>query len=244
MKKGVQLYAIRALAQKDLEGALKVVSSIGYEGVEFAGFFEHDAKTVKGWLEKYNLVASSAHVGENLIFDTPEETIAYHKEIGNKKIICPGTNMKTREDALAFAEKCKKVAPLYKAAGMTLGYHNHAHEFEKDSGECLIDILANALPKEILELEFDVFWVYRGKENPVSYLNKYSDRISLFHAKDGNMEEGTTLGGGEVDLKGVFAFAKEHKLTWAVVESEASEVEDEQIKAITEDYTVLCELMK
>lgn len=242
MKKGVQLYAIRALAQKDMEKALKTVSEIGYEGVEFAGFFDNDAKTVRSWLDKYGLEVSSAHVGEDLIFNKTEETIAYHKIIGNSKIICPWSDMKTKADVLALVEKFKKAAPLFNEAGMTLGYHNHAHEFVTDEGECLIDILASELPE--LELEFDVFWVYRGGECPVKYLKKYKNRISLFHAKDGTMEEGTTLGDGNVNLAAVFDFAKENKMTWAVVESEATEIENEQIEAITEDYKVLCELMK
>lgn len=243
MKKGVQLYAVRALASRDMEQALKTAADIGYEGVEFAGFFEHSAKQIKEWLDKYGLEAASAHIAAELITDHAEETIAFHKEIGNSRIACPGVGMKTREDVLEFAKKLIAVAPLYKEAGMKLFYHNHSHEFEKDNGECFIDILAEAVPADILELEFDVYWVYCGKQDPIAYLNKYKNRVSIFHAKDGKGTQGTTLGEGAVDIKAVFEFAKANNMEWAIAESEASDEEQEQVKAIAADYAAMVRFM-
>ena len=48
---------------------------------------------------------------------------------------------------------------------MELYYHNHAHEFQKDENKYLIDILAEEMPE--LKLELDVYWVYRGGEDPM-----------------------------------------------------------------------------
>lgn len=245
MRKSVQMYAIRALAERDMEKALQIVAQIGYEGVEFAGFFGHSAKQIKEWLDKYGLVVSGAHVAAELIFDKTEETIAFHKEICNNRIICPGVHMENAADVAALADKYKAVAPAYHAAGMSLGYHNHAHEFVRDnqSGEYLIDLLARDTDSKTLQLEFDVYWVYRGGENGAHYLEKYKDRISVWHAKDGTMTDGTALGEGNVDLKSVFSVVKAQKLDWAVVESEASEVEAEQVEAITNDYKALVRFM-
>lgn len=244
MKKSVQLYAIRALAERDFEAAIRTVAEIGYEGIEFAGFFGHSAEQVAEWLNKYNLVASGAHVDIKLITEQPDETIAFHRTIGNSNIICPWASMETRAEVEETAARFRAVAPKYKAAGMKLGYHNHSHEFAKDGGECLIDILAaNTSPDELM-LEFDAYWVYRGGADPVKYMEKYADRVNLFHAKDGNGEVGTVLGKGEVDLKSVFAFAKAHNFSWAVVESEASEEELQQIQSIKDDYNELLEFMK
>lgn len=243
MKKGVQMYAIRTLTNRDMKTALKTVSSIGYDGVEFAGFSDHSADEIASFLKEYNLEALGAHVGEDLMFDKVDETIAFHKTIGNTRIICPWYNLKTREDVLALAKKIKEVAPKYKAAGMKLYYHNHDHEFKKDGDEYLIDILANEVPSDILSLEFDVYWVYRGGECPIKYLNKYADRVEIFHAKDGIEEKSTTLNEGAVDIEGVFEFAKEHNMTWAIAESEGSEEEDSQVKAIKDDFDAMVKLV-
>ena len=53
MKYGVQMYAIRTLCKDDLEAGIRAASEIGYEGLEFAGFFGHSAEEVSGWLKKY-----------------------------------------------------------------------------------------------------------------------------------------------------------------------------------------------
>lgn len=241
MKKAVQMYAVRALAKENLKLALETASKIGYEGVEFAGFGDASAEEVASWLKEYNLEAMSAHVAPEIIFDDTENMIKYHKTIGNRRIVCPWYDLKTKEDVLRLAEKLNAVYPKLKENGMELYYHNHAHEFEKADGEYLLDILAEAVPE--MKLEFDVYWVYRGGENPVAYFEKYKDRIDIFHAKDGIGDKGTTLHKGAVDLDAVFKFAKEHNMPWAVVESEAEEDRDLQVKAIEEDYRELLKLL-
>ncbi|MFZ2537938.1 MAG: sugar phosphate isomerase/epimerase [Oscillospiraceae bacterium] len=243
MKKGVQMYAIRALAKESMEKALETVAAIGYEGVEFAGFFDHSAEQIADLLKKYNLEVLGAHIGEDLMFDKADETIAFHKVIGNTRIICPWYDIKTKADVLELAEKIKAVAPKYKDAGMKLFYHNHAHEFQKDGEEYLIDILASEVSKDILSLEFDAYWVYRGGECPVKYLTKYADRVEIFHAKDGIGEQSTTLSEGAVDIVAVFEFAKKNNMAWAVAESEGSEDAVGQVEAIMKDYAAMVKLI-
>ena len=145
---------------------------------------------------------------------------------------------------MELAEKIKTVAPRYKEEGMKLFYHNHAHEFVKDGDDCLIDILAQEVPVDILGLEFDVYWVYRGNHCPVEYLTKYADRVEIFHAKDGIEAESTVLGEGAVEMTNVFAFAKEHNMAWAVAESEGRKDAEGQVEAITKDFDALVNLLK
>ena len=39
---GLQIYSVRDFAEKDLEGTLEKVKEMGYDGVEFAGLYDHD----------------------------------------------------------------------------------------------------------------------------------------------------------------------------------------------------------
>ena len=240
MKYGVQMYAIRTLCKNDLEAGIKTAAEIGYDGLEFAGFFGHSAEEVSGWLEKYGVEAMGAHIPLEEICDNTDATIAFHKAIGNRRIICPWSEIKTASDTKAVAQKLSAALPKIKAAGMELYYHNHSHEFVKDDGKYLIDILAEEMPA--LKPEFDVYWIYRGGEDPMAYLKKYEGRTDIFHAKDGNMEEGTLAGEGNVDLKAICAYAKTQKFAWAVVESEATEDLEEQIEAIRKDYAYISSL--
>ena len=41
---GYQVYSARDDAQKDLFGTLKSLKEMGYDGVEFAGFYGHSAQ--------------------------------------------------------------------------------------------------------------------------------------------------------------------------------------------------------
>lgn len=243
MKLGVELFSIRNLCGEDLEKGLKVSAEIGYEGVEFAGFFGHSAEEVAGWLKKYHLEVISAHVPAEEIFDHTDETIAYHKALGNKRIICPWADMQTAADVRALAARFRAVEAKFREAGMVLGYHNHMHEFESDEGKHLLDLLAEELPE--LNLQLDVYWVYRGGEDPAAYLEKYASRnAGVFHAKNGTEEGGTLAKDGNVDFEKVMACAERLGLEWAIVESESSDTVAEQVDAIAQDYTYLRSLMK
>ena len=43
MEYGIQMYSVRDITEKDLEGALYQVADLGYKFVEFAGFFGRKA---------------------------------------------------------------------------------------------------------------------------------------------------------------------------------------------------------
>ena len=50
MNYGIQLYSVRDLAENNLGEAVKRVAELGYNSVEFAGFFGHSADKVKEML--------------------------------------------------------------------------------------------------------------------------------------------------------------------------------------------------
>ena len=92
MEYGIQMYSVRDFTKDDLDGALRQVSELGYKFVEFAGFFGHSAEAVKAMLDKYGLRVSGTHTGWQEVAEHFEETVAYHKTIGNKNIIVPGAD--------------------------------------------------------------------------------------------------------------------------------------------------------
>ena len=59
---GYQLYSAREECAKDLLGVLKHLKALGYDGVEFAGFYGHTADEVRDMLDESGLVAFSDHV--------------------------------------------------------------------------------------------------------------------------------------------------------------------------------------
>ena len=72
MKYGLQLYSVRDVTETDLYGALKQVAALGYENVEFAGFFGHDGETVAAWLKELGLRIDAVGMQGHMGMDYPD----------------------------------------------------------------------------------------------------------------------------------------------------------------------------
>ncbi len=218
MEYGIQMYSVRDITGTDMEGALRQVSELGYKYVEFAGFFGIPAEQIKGMLDKYGLRVSGTHTGWQEIAEHFEETVAYHKAIGNTNIIIPGADLSSQEKLDAFIDMVNEYQPKLAKEGIRLGYHNHAHEFRpNEDGSMIHDQLVY---RTNVELEIDTYWAFVGMQHPVELLERLKDRIHVIHVKDGSADgHGTPLGMGEAPVAAVYAKALELGVPM-VVESE------------------------
>lgn len=218
MEYGIQLYSVRDLTEKNMEEALRQVSELGYKFVEFAGFFGIPAEEIKAMLDKYGLKVSGTHTGWKEIAEHFEETVAYHKAIGNKNIIIPGGDFSDQKKLDALIDMINEFQPKLAAEGITLGYHNHHKEFlpNKDGS----NIEDQLIYRTNVMLEIDTYWAYVGMKNPIALLDRLGDRVKVIHIKDGDAEgNGTPLGMGTAPVADVYAKAIEMGLPM-VVESE------------------------
>ena len=184
---GYQVYSARDDAAKDLKGTLQQIAAMGYDGVEFAGFYGHSAQEVLEILKETGLKAVSSHVPYAEITADPFGVIAYHKTIGCEYIAIPFLGDEDRPGTPGFADVLKTVycfGDLCKKAGIQLLYHNHDFEFVKVSGMFGLDFLYAATPACLLKTELDVCWVKYAGQCPVAYINKYAGRAPVVHFKD------------------------------------------------------------
>ncbi len=218
MKVALQLYSLRDVINHDnFFEVLKQVKEMGYDGVEFAGLYDHDPKEIKKHLDEIGLEGICSHVGYPLLTEDIDREIEIAKTLGQKYIVCPGTNPETKEGWVETAAQFEEMSKKCEAAGLKFGYHNHAHEFKKFDGEYALDILYANAPNIICEI--DTYWVKKGNEDPISYTKKYADRMYIIHAKDldengKDMEVGT----GCIEFEKIFANLP--KLEWIVIEQE------------------------
>ena len=218
MEYGIQLYSVRDLTEKNMDEALRQVSELGYKFVEFAGFFGIPAEEIKAMLDKYGLKVSGTHTGWKEIAEHFEETVAYHKAIGNKNIIIPGGDFSDQKKLDALIDMINEFQPKLAAEGITLGYHNHHKEFlpNKDGS----NIEDQLIYRTNVMLEIDTYWAYVGMKDPIALLDRLGDRVKVIHIKDGDAEgNGTPLGMGTAPVADVYAKAIEMGLPM-VVESE------------------------
>lgn len=218
MNYGIQLYSVRDLAEKDLGAAIRRMSELGYSSVEFAGFFGHAAEEVKEMLTDNNVSVSSTHSGLKDLLNNYEETVKYHKAIGNKLYIIPWQDLGSQEKLDRFISDVASVSECLKADGITLAYHNHAHEFRANADGSVI--YEQLLYRTDLKLELDTYWAFVGMKNPVTLLERIKDRLVCIHIKDGSADgDGTPLGMGEAPVSDVYAYCAERNIPM-IVESE------------------------
>ena len=63
---GLQLYSVRKMCEEDLPGVIKAVSEIGYQGVEFAGYYGRAAEQLRKMLDEHGLVCCGTHLRASL----------------------------------------------------------------------------------------------------------------------------------------------------------------------------------
>lgn len=192
---GYQLYSAREDAAKDLKGTLKAIKEMGYDAIEFAGFYGHEAKEVKEILDELGLRAISHHVPFAAMREDIFKVISDNKLIGCEYIAIPFLDDATRPGSEGFAETLADIyrfGKLVKAAGMKLCYHNHDFEFVTVSGMFGLDFMYKAVPASILHTELDCCWVKYAGQDPADYVRKYAGRCEIVHLKDyvGRKENG------------------------------------------------------
>lgn len=183
---GVQLYSVRDDAGKNFDAALEQIAKMGFEGVEFAGYFTYagKAKELRQKLDSCGLKGISTHIGTgSLRGDDLKKTIEFHQTIGCKYLIVPGDGDFTSHDkSAALAETFNKAAEVLKPLGMACGYHNHTHEFEKDGDKTYYDLFAERTTADVV-LEQDCGWSSYAGVNPVSLMKRYPGRFKEVHFK-------------------------------------------------------------
>lgn len=195
---GLQLYSVRSAMEKDMYGTLKAVKEMGYDYVEFAGYFGKTAEEVKAMLDELGLKAISVHQGYELFLEKGQEAVDYLKTIGAKYCAVPWMGPEKHKGEEGFdkaMEDITKVSKLLKANGITMLYHNHDFEFEKFDDKFKLDWLYETLSSDIIQTEIDTCWVHYAGYNPSEYLIKYTGRAPIVHLKDFVCEK---LGNGPV----------------------------------------------
>lgn len=220
---GLQLYSLREQCGKDLPGMLAAVSKIGYKGVEFAGYHGRNAKELRKLLDDNGLVACGTHTPyDSVLGDKLKDTIEFNRTIGNRFLIVPWMEGKSKQDWLDKAKLFNELAVKVKADGMSVGYHAHAHDFQKFDGESAWDIFfGNTVAAVIMQL--DTSNCREGGADPVAVLKKYPGRARSIHIKASGGGPEAVIGEDKVDWKEVFAFCEgKGKTAWYVVEHETS----------------------
>ena len=177
----VQVYSVGA-EPESMPEKLERLASIGYSGVEFAGYGGLDAKEMKKALANTGLECVSSHIGLNNI----QQELEYLAEIGSKMAVCPCYHICNRDDALALAELLNKCGEQGAKYGIRVGYHNHTYEFWQDGGQYLLDYVIQNIDPKYAGFQLDCGWASASGVIPQDYINQYPGRLMSIHVKENN----------------------------------------------------------
>lgn len=229
----IQLYSVRSDIKSNFKETIAELSKMGYKGVEAASyadgkFYDLSPEQFKNEIENSGMKVLSSHVGKRLnddidktdwneIWQWWEVAIQAHKAAGMKYMVMPSMpKVKTLAELKAYCDYYNQIGEKCNEAGLRFGYHNHSFEFVEIEGELMYDyMIKNTDPSKVF-FQMDVYWVVRGGQSPVEYLNKYAGRFEMLHLKD-HKELGQS---GMVGFDAIFRNAAKAGVKHLVVEVE------------------------
>ncbi len=189
IKMASPLYIVREDCAKDLAAVLKKLAGIGYDGIEFLGFFGHTKEEVKAMLEENHLTALGNHVPYADLLADADGILDFHAYIGCGYLTVADLPLDN------IAEVAKNIAILTEKAeklGIKLLYHNHDQELiESTDG---VQNLEYIMENTALYLEPDLGWIEIGGGCCEKYLTQYVNRCPVIHLKDYYSSDNAKLG--------------------------------------------------
>jgi len=207
---GLQLYTVRDLMSKDVEGTLAAVAGAGYTEVEFAGYFGKSPADIRAMLDRHGLTAPAVHTGD-ITPDAWAKALDAAHVIGHQYIVVPWIpeeRRKTLDDWKRVAADFNRAAATAQAAGLQFAYHNHDFEFPLVEGRVPFDVLLAETDPKLVQLEIDLYWITKGGQDPLAYFARWPGRVPLVHVKDSlgaPDHKMVDVGAGTIDWRRIFA---------------------------------------
>lgn len=222
MKFGVQLYSLRDHIEtgEDLLWILEEVKKLGFDGVEFAGFYGVPAADLKAKLDELGLTCVGMHLGlgdfepENLA-----KTLADVKTLGAKTAGIGGADTATEESLRHVLDVMGAAHAAAEKEGVRVYFHNHTQEFQPPMFATLPGTIFDRL-KAVCDMQVDTYWSFAAGQDNYKLITENKDRIVHLHIKDGVGHTPKALGEGDNDLAAVVRAAKDAGIEWLILEND------------------------
>jgi sugar phosphate isomerase/epimerase len=242
----LQLYTVRDKLSSPAEVAatLKRISEIGYGAVQLGGGAPMRDEELARILSDNGLICCSSHDGGADILDHPQTVIESLGKLDCTSTAYPypgGMEFEELADVLALAKRLNNAGRVYREAGTSLAYHNHAIEFRRFGERLMLDVIYEETDPECLQGEPDTYWIQYGGGDPVGWCHKLKGRMPLLHMKDYKVtaEQSPTfaeIGQGNLDWPSIVAAAEEAGCEWYIVEQDRCDGDSLEAARASFDY--------
>jgi sugar phosphate isomerase/epimerase len=238
---------LRRQAQTDLAGVFRTIHDAGFPQVELYPIaYSHSAPEIRHLMEEAGIGAVAGH------FDYVglEDKVDFAHQLGLTYVVCP----MIPKDQWTSLEGFSKAAALFnhvgqqaKSQGMEFVFHNHCYEFRPIGGTTGFAHLMQHTDPDLVKLEFDIYWLAQGGQDPMAMLKNYSGRVRLIHLKDrlAGAQTGftmdppqyfTELGKGTINWPEILAQARAEGVKYAFVDQDDTSLPIPQSLAVSEAY--------
>lgn len=241
MQIGIQMYSLRNYIPKaGLDATLGKVKEAGFDCIEPICYdYDIGYENVNKLMRKFGLSAPSMHVPYEVTAD--KAALGKLRDIfGIQTAVIPYLGADDLHNTAKLTDMLGKASENARSLGLTLAYHNHAHEFENGASPVR---LCSLCPD--LKLQVDVFWVKAAGLTPVEFLKNNAEHVWGIHMKEfGNSveENEPVVGEGTTDAKSVLTFAKAQNHKSITLEYEHTAIDE--IEYITKSLQFMREYLK
>lgn len=225
---------------EDVAGTLQKIADIGFTQVEPYNFA--DVPGLAEAMAASGLTAPTTHahyLGES--DDEHRRIFSAAKSMGIPVVIDPhaaAERWQTSESIDQVAAELNHAGELAAEYGVTVGYHNHAHEIQAKVGDTTaIEYFATKLDAGIV-LEIDTYWVTVGGGDPVELLGKLGDTVVAIHVKDGpgsgDTKDQVAVGAGSLPIAAILRAAPN-----ALKVVELDDSRGDRVQAVADSFAFL-----
>jgi len=229
----IQLYTLRdhCKTAADVAATAKKVREIGYPAVQISGVGPIPEAELVSIFQGEGLAICGTHEPGPKILDETDAVIERLHKLGTKLTAYPfpaGVDFDNPEHIDTLIRKLNVAGAKFRAAGLKLGYHNHAHEFYRPAGgKTFLERIYDETSPENIVAELDTFWVQRGGGDVVEWVKRVKGRTPFIHLKDYKVSPTgepsfCEIGAGTLDFRRIIAEAEAGGCEWFIVEQDTT----------------------
>ena len=233
----VQLYTLRDFTKTpaDIAATLKRLAAQGWRAVQASALGPIDPADLKTILDDNGLTCCATHRSLDQLWADPQKAVDEHQTLGCHYTAVGGYFPKAGDFSegkwRAFIADFNAVAETLDGSPLSLGYHNHSHEWcrvgDPLSSPRAIDLLMGELSPAAW-LEVDTYWVAHAGGDPAAWITAAAQRgrgVPCVHLKDLGIRDNREpymmeVGAGNLNWPAILAACRAAGVEWYVVEQD------------------------
>ncbi|WP_059102907.1 sugar phosphate isomerase/epimerase family protein [Shouchella shacheensis] len=220
------LYTLRnELKEQGIPSVFKELAQMGWAGVQISSLPPgYDPEEVAASIKENGFKAAGMHVSLDRLRTDLGGVLEEARLYNTVDIICPFLP-KEYQNAEGYQQVKFELNEIAKESpDFRISYHNHAFEFDTTiEGTSALEYLLEPTSDNQILAEIDVYWVKKGGQDPLAFIQSYKNRMPVLHLKDMTVDTEETfaeVGTGSIDFPPILQWGEENGVEWYVVEQD------------------------